>query len=168
MSASPLRNGCLALSKRILRYDAMVRGAARPARQIELGRFPGWDDMARCGQRQSDSADAGRAERGPGVSRHQHEMCGLPRQLYQSLEIARHLWSGEHVLQKPLELVRCDIRLGTMAEPKFPFEDIKVDFGDTLESRRKAAADWFVLRKMAALREPSSIAIGRNSSDAAS
>ena len=46
--------------------------------------------------------------------------------------------------EKPLELVRCDVRLGTMAEPKFPFEDIKVDFGDTLESRRKAAADWFV------------------------
>jgi len=46
--------------------------------------------------------------------------------------------------EKPLELVRCDIRLGTMAEPKFPFAELKVDFGETLESRRKAAADWFV------------------------
>ena len=26
----------------------------------------------------------------------------------------------------------------------FRSQDIKVDFGDTLESRRKAAADWFV------------------------
>jgi hypothetical protein len=49
--------------------------------------------------------------------------------------------------EAPLELVRCDIRLGTMAEPKFPFAELKVDFGETLESRRKAAADWFAHRE---------------------
>jgi hypothetical protein len=44
----------------------------------------------------------------------------------------------------PLELTRCDVRLGTMAEPKFPFPELQVDFGESLESRRKAAAEWFV------------------------
>jgi hypothetical protein len=49
--------------------------------------------------------------------------------------------------ETPLELVRCDIRLGTMSQPKFPFPELKVDFGESLESRRKAAADWFVHRE---------------------
>jgi hypothetical protein len=45
--------------------------------------------------------------------------------------------------ETPLRLVRCDIPLGTMSEPKFPFQELKVDFGESLESRRKAAAEWF-------------------------
>jgi hypothetical protein len=45
--------------------------------------------------------------------------------------------------ETPLELVRCDIRLGTMAQPKFPFTELNVDFGESLETRRKAAAEWF-------------------------
>ena len=40
---------------------------------------------------------------------------------------------------QPLELVRCDVKLGKMAEARFPFSELKVDFGDTLASRRKAA-----------------------------
>lgn len=43
-----------------------------------------------------------------------------------------------------LEMVRCDLPLGQMAEPRFPFPELKVSFGETLDSRRKAAADWFV------------------------
>lgn len=43
-----------------------------------------------------------------------------------------------------LELARCDVRLGTKAEAKFPFADLKVSFDDSLASRRKAAAEWFV------------------------
>jgi hypothetical protein len=49
--------------------------------------------------------------------------------------------------EEPLELVRCDVRLGKMAEPKFPFPDLKVAFDDTLASRRKAASEWFVHRE---------------------
>lgn len=49
--------------------------------------------------------------------------------------------------EEPLELVRCDLRLGKMAEPKFPFPELKVSFGETLDSRRKAAAEWFVHRE---------------------
>jgi hypothetical protein len=45
---------------------------------------------------------------------------------------------------QPLELVRCDVRLGKMAEPGFPFPAAKVAFDDSLASRRRAAAEWFV------------------------
>jgi hypothetical protein len=48
---------------------------------------------------------------------------------------------------QPLELVRCDVKLGKMAEAKFPFSELKVDFGDTLASRRRAAAEWFAHRE---------------------
>jgi hypothetical protein len=49
--------------------------------------------------------------------------------------------------EEPLELVRCDLPLGSKAEPKFPFPELKVDFGETLASRRSAAARWFVHRE---------------------
>lgn len=42
-----------------------------------------------------------------------------------------------------LELVRCDVKLGTKAEPKFPFPELKVSFDSTAASRRHAAAEWF-------------------------
>ena len=48
---------------------------------------------------------------------------------------------------QPLELVRCDVKIGKMAEARFPFSELKVDFGDTLASRRKAAAEWFAHRE---------------------
>jgi hypothetical protein len=48
---------------------------------------------------------------------------------------------------EPLELVRCDVKLGTKSQPKFPFAEVKVDFGNTLASRRAAAADWFAHRE---------------------
>jgi hypothetical protein len=41
-----------------------------------------------------------------------------------------------------LELVRCDVPLGKVATPKFPFEGINVSFEGSLESRRRAAAAW--------------------------
>jgi hypothetical protein len=46
--------------------------------------------------------------------------------------------------EERLELVRCDVPLGTKAEVKFPYLQTKVSFGEELASRRKAAADWFV------------------------
>jgi hypothetical protein len=42
-----------------------------------------------------------------------------------------------------LELVRCDMPTGRVAEPRFPFSELKVEFGDSLTSRRRAAAVWF-------------------------
>jgi hypothetical protein len=45
---------------------------------------------------------------------------------------------------EPLELVRCDIPLGQKSEAKFLYLPSKEPVGDTLASRRKAAADWFV------------------------
>ena len=48
---------------------------------------------------------------------------------------------------QPLELVRCDIKLGKMAEARFPFPDVKVSFDDTLASRRKAVGEWFAHRE---------------------
>lgn len=42
-----------------------------------------------------------------------------------------------------LELVRCDMKTGKTAEAKFPVADLGVDFGETLASRREAAANWF-------------------------
>lgn len=41
-----------------------------------------------------------------------------------------------------LELVRCDVPLGKFAEPRFPFEGINVKFDGTIESRRRAVAEW--------------------------
>jgi hypothetical protein len=41
-----------------------------------------------------------------------------------------------------LELVRCDVPLGKFAEPRFPFEGVNVTFDGSLESRRRAAAEW--------------------------
>ncbi len=48
---------------------------------------------------------------------------------------------------EPLELVRCDVRLGKTAMAKFPFPELKVGFDEKLASRRKAAARWFVHRE---------------------
>ena len=45
--------------------------------------------------------------------------------------------------EEPLELVRCDVKTGQMAEARFPFPDLKVEFDTTIESRRRAAAEWF-------------------------
>ncbi|MDW8354191.1 MAG: PSD1 and planctomycete cytochrome C domain-containing protein [Bryobacterales bacterium] len=42
-----------------------------------------------------------------------------------------------------LELVRCDMPTGEVAEPRFPFPELKVRFGESLASRRRAAAEWF-------------------------
>ncbi|MCW5963763.1 MAG: PSD1 domain-containing protein, partial [Bryobacterales bacterium] len=42
-----------------------------------------------------------------------------------------------------LELVRCDVKTGRMAEAKFPVDDLGVQFGSSLASRRGAAATWF-------------------------
>lgn len=42
-----------------------------------------------------------------------------------------------------LELVRCDMPTGQIAEPRFPFAELKVGFDDSLASRRRAAAEWF-------------------------
>jgi hypothetical protein len=42
-----------------------------------------------------------------------------------------------------LELVRCDVPTGKQAEARFPVEGIDVRFGASLDSRRKAAAEWF-------------------------
>ncbi len=44
---------------------------------------------------------------------------------------------------EPLELVRCDVKTGQMAEARFPFPDLKVAFDTSMESRRQAAAEWF-------------------------
>lgn len=41
-----------------------------------------------------------------------------------------------------LELVRCDVPTGRYAEPRFPFEGIDIKFGESLESRRRAVAEW--------------------------
>jgi len=46
-----------------------------------------------------------------------------------------------------LELVRCDVRTGQMAEPRFPFSGLNVDFDESLASRRQAAARWFTHRE---------------------
>ncbi len=45
--------------------------------------------------------------------------------------------------EEPLELVRCDVKTGQMAEARFPFPDLKVAFEPSMESRRRAAAEWF-------------------------
>jgi mono/diheme cytochrome c family protein len=45
-----------------------------------------------------------------------------------------------------LQLVRCDVPTGKVAEPGFPLHDIKVSFDKSLESRRAAAANWFTCR----------------------
>jgi hypothetical protein len=42
-----------------------------------------------------------------------------------------------------LELVRCDVGTGKMAEARFPVEGIDVSLGESLASRREAAAVWF-------------------------
>lgn len=44
---------------------------------------------------------------------------------------------------EPLELTRCDVKLGKIAQARFPFEGLDVAFDDTMESRRAAAAKWF-------------------------
>ncbi len=44
---------------------------------------------------------------------------------------------------EPLELARCDVKLGKTAQARFPFEGLDVTFDDTMESRRAAAARWF-------------------------
>lgn len=44
---------------------------------------------------------------------------------------------------EPLELARCDVKLGKTAEARFPFEGLGVPVGDTAASRRAAAARWF-------------------------
>ncbi|MDZ7637133.1 MAG: PSD1 and planctomycete cytochrome C domain-containing protein [Bryobacterales bacterium] len=45
--------------------------------------------------------------------------------------------------EEPLELTRCDVKLGKTAEARFPFEGLDVGFADSIESRRAAAAKWF-------------------------
>jgi hypothetical protein len=45
--------------------------------------------------------------------------------------------------EEPLELTRCDVRLGKQAEARFPFQGIDVAFDQTPASRRAAAARWF-------------------------
>ena len=47
---------------------------------------------------------------------------------------------------QPLELVRCDVPTGTTPRRGSPFRSLKVDFGDTLASRKTAAAEWFTHR----------------------
>jgi hypothetical protein len=42
-----------------------------------------------------------------------------------------------------LELVRCDVPTGKIAEATFPIPGIKAAFRESLESRRAAAAEWF-------------------------
>jgi hypothetical protein len=42
-----------------------------------------------------------------------------------------------------LELVRCDIPTGVMADARFPLPDLKVPFDGEPTSRRAAAAQWF-------------------------
>ena len=44
---------------------------------------------------------------------------------------------------EPLELARCDVKLGKTAQARFPFEGLDVAFDDRMESRRAAAARWF-------------------------
>lgn len=46
-----------------------------------------------------------------------------------------------------LELVRCDVPTGRTAEARFPLDDLKVAFDDTLAGRRAAAANWFTARE---------------------
>jgi hypothetical protein len=46
-----------------------------------------------------------------------------------------------------LELVRCDVPMGQTAEARFPIPDLKVGFDASLESRRRAAAEWFTHRE---------------------
>jgi hypothetical protein len=48
---------------------------------------------------------------------------------------------------QPLELVRCDVPTGTMSTPAFLFPELEVSYGDTLESRKTAAAQWFTHRE---------------------
>lgn len=48
---------------------------------------------------------------------------------------------------EPLELVRCDIPLGTKSEAKFLYRDTGGLSGKSLAERRKVAADWFVNRE---------------------
>ena len=42
-----------------------------------------------------------------------------------------------------LELVRCDVKTGKLAEARFPVDDLGVSFDSSLASRREAAAAWF-------------------------
>lgn len=44
---------------------------------------------------------------------------------------------------EPLELTRCDVKLGKQAEARFPFAGIDISFDDSPASRRAAAATWF-------------------------
>ena len=100
-SASPLRVAAWrARRKYSLRRHGSV--AARSPGKIESEGFLVGRHLARRGQRESDAADAGRAERRTGLPRDQHEMRGLPRQLYQPLEIARYIWSCKHVFREAL------------------------------------------------------------------
>src|SRR5579885_567678 len=46
-----------------------------------------------------------------------------------------------------LQMVRCDVPTGKMAEPGFPLRDFTVPFDKSLASRRAAAAKWFTARE---------------------
>lgn len=46
-----------------------------------------------------------------------------------------------------LQMVRCDVPTGKIAEPGFPLHDFTVPFDKSLASRRAAAAKWFTARE---------------------
>ncbi|HEX2726939.1 MAG TPA: DUF1549 domain-containing protein, partial [Beijerinckiaceae bacterium] len=49
--------------------------------------------------------------------------------------------------EEPLELARCDVKLGGHETARFLYSDFGVKFDDSAAARRKAAADWFVHRE---------------------
>lgn len=49
--------------------------------------------------------------------------------------------------KEPLEMVRCDVPTGKMAEPRFPIGDAGAQSGALPKSRRAEAAEWFTRRE---------------------
>ena len=82
--ASP--TGCSRRSRATCPYDQFVTRLLNPTDARRSRRVPHRRELARRDERRGDAVDAGVAEHGAGVPRHQPEVQRLPRQLRQQVE----------------------------------------------------------------------------------
>ncbi len=109
----------------IVRQQAVRRVCPRIDRpQARRRRIHSRHRVARRGQRQPGSGNAGCAEHFPGVHGHQFEMCLVPRQRINDWTLNDSYGFAGIFSDSPLEIHRCDKPMGRFAPMKFLYPEL--------------------------------------------
>ncbi|MEJ7608797.1 MAG: PSD1 and planctomycete cytochrome C domain-containing protein [Bryobacteraceae bacterium] len=139
-----ITNWLLAALEKNMPYDTMVRSLLDPQRNVGSEGFltgVSWRGVVSASQTAPMQAAQNAAQVFLGINL---KCAGCHDSFINRWKLQDTYGLASMFSSEPLELVRCDVRLGKMAKPQFPFDSLNVGFGDNLDSRRKAAAEWFV------------------------